>query len=29
MWVRWGLFWLPITFPYIPVKKAKEIYDLT
>ncbi len=28
MWVRWGIIWLPITIPYIPVKEAKEIYNI-
>jgi len=26
LWIRWGIGWLPITIPYIPVKKAKELY---
>lgn len=28
IWERWGIVWIPITFPYIPIKKAKEIYKL-
>ena len=28
VWIRWGLIWLPITIPFIPVKKAKEIYPI-
>ena len=27
-WIRWGLIWMPITIPYIPIKKAKEIYNI-
>ena len=29
IWIRWGFIWMPITIPYIPIKKAKEIYDIT
>jgi len=28
IWIRWGFIWMPITIPYIPIKKAKEIYDI-
>lgn len=28
IWIRWGFIWIPITIPYIPIKKAKEIYDI-
>lgn len=28
LWVRWGLIWLPVSIPYIPVKKAKELYNI-
>ena len=28
IWIRWGLIWMPITIPYIPIKKAKEIYNI-
>ena len=28
IWIRWGLIWLPITIPFIPVKVAKEIYAI-
>ena len=28
IWIRWGIIWLPITIPYIPVKEAKEIYNI-
>ena len=28
IWIRWGLIWMPITIPYIPIKKAKEIYGI-
>jgi len=28
LWIRWGIGWLPITIPYIPVKEAKETYGL-
>ena len=27
-WISWGLGWLPITIPYIPVWKAKRKYNL-
>ena len=27
-WTRHGLIWLPITIPYCPIKKAKEIYNI-
>jgi hypothetical protein len=27
-WVRYGVIWLPITIPYIPIKKAKELYNI-
>lgn len=28
IWIRWGIIWLPITIPYIPVKQARELYNL-
>ena len=28
IWIRWGFIWMPITIPYIPIKKAKEIYNI-
>ena len=28
VWIRWGMIWLPITIPFIPVKVAKEIYAI-
>jgi hypothetical protein len=28
VWIRWGLIWIPITIPFIPVKKAKELYAI-
>ena len=28
VWIRWGMIWLPITIPFIPVKVAKEIYPI-
>ena len=28
IWIRWGLIWMPITIPFIPVKKAKETYGI-
>lgn len=28
IWIRWGIGWLPITIPYIPVREAKETYGL-
>jgi len=28
IWVRWGIIWIPITFPYIPIKKAKVLYKV-
>lgn len=28
IWIKWGIIWLPITIPYIPIKKAKELYGL-
>ena len=28
IWIRWGFIWLPITIPFIPIKKAKEIYNI-
>jgi len=28
VWIRWGLIWLPITIPFIPVKVAKKIYAI-
>lgn len=27
-WISVGIGWLPITYPYIPIWKAKEIYSL-
>lgn len=27
-WVRHAFIWLPITIPYIPIKKAKEDYNI-
>jgi len=27
-WVRYGVIWLPITIPYIPIKQAKEDYPI-
>jgi len=27
-WIGWGFGWIPITMPYIPVKKAKELYPI-
>jgi len=27
-WIAWGLGWLPINIPFIPVKTAKQIYNL-
>ncbi len=27
-WIRHGFIWLPITVPYIPIKKAKEDYSI-
>lgn len=28
MWISWGLGWLPITIPFIPLKRAKELYPI-
>mgnify|MGYP003671787934 FL=1 len=28
IWIRWGMIWLPITIPFIPVKVAKKIYAI-
>ena len=28
VWIRWGVIWIPITIPFIPVKKAREIYKI-
>ena len=29
MWISWGLFmYLPLSIPYIPIKKAKEMYNV-
>ena len=27
-WISWGIGWLPITIPYIPLWKAKEMYPI-
>ena len=27
-WISWKFIWMPITIPYIPIKKAKEIYNI-
>lgn len=27
-WISWGIGWLPITYPYIPIWKAKEQYAI-
>jgi len=27
-WIRHGFIWLPITIPFIPIKKAKEDYSI-
>lgn len=27
-WISWGLGFLPITIPYIPLKRAKELYPI-
>jgi len=27
-WVRYGVIWLPVTIPYIPIIKAKEDYPI-
>jgi hypothetical protein len=27
-WVRYGVIWLPITIPYIPIKKSKQLYPI-
>jgi hypothetical protein len=28
IWIRWGMIWLPITIPFMPIKKAKEDYSI-
>lgn len=27
-WIRWKMIYLPITIPFIPIKKAKELYNI-
>jgi len=27
-WISWGIGWIPITIPYIPLKKAKQLYPI-
>lgn len=28
IWIFWGISWLPITIPYIPIKEAKKTYGV-
>jgi hypothetical protein len=28
IWIRWGMIWLPITIPYISIKKSKQLYPI-
>ncbi|WP_428323622.1 hypothetical protein [Nitrosopumilus sp.] len=28
VWISWGIGWLPVSFPYIPIRKAKEMYPI-
>jgi len=28
VWISWGIGWLPVNFPYIPIKEAKKLYAI-
>lgn len=28
VWLAWGVGWLPVNFPYIPIKEAKKLYPI-